>query len=111
MLSVCTGSRILHAAGLLKGKKATTYWKCLSELQEQGDVRIAEERFVRDGKIWTAAGVSAGIDMALAFIAAQAGDETAGKVQLYTEYYPSSVKYGRAHLSSGVPKYIKNKID
>ena len=111
VLSVCTGSLILHAAGLLKGKKATTYWSCLSELQEQGDVRILEERFVRDGKIWTAAGVSAGIDMALAFIAAQAGDDTAGKVQLYTEYYPSSVIYGHAHLSTRVPKYIKNEID
>jgi len=45
------------------------------------------------------------------FIAAYAGEDTAGKVQLYTEYYPSSVKYGRAHLSGRVPKYIKNEID
>ena len=58
-----------------------------------------------------AAGVSAGIDMALAFIADQAGEDTAGKVQLYTEYYPSTVKYGRAHLSERVPEYIKLELD
>lgn len=111
VLSVCTGALILQAAGLLHGKKATTYWSCLSELQEQGDVRIVEERFVRDGNIWTAAGVSAGIDMALAFIAEQAGEETASNVQLYTEYYPSSVRYGRAHLSEHVPQYMKRERD
>jgi len=66
-----------------------------------------EERFVRDNNIWTAAGVSAGIDMALALIADQAGEDTAGKVQLYIEYYPSTIKYGRAHLDEKVPKYIK----
>ena len=109
VLSVCTGSLILQAAGLLKGKKATTYWSCLAELQEQGDVSVVEERFVRDDNIWTAAGVSAGIDLALALIADQAGDETAGKVQLYMEYYPSTVKYGRAHLDEKVSKYIKRE--
>lgn len=107
VLSVCTGSLILQAAGLLQSKKATTYWSCRKELQERGDVSVVEERFVRDNNIWTAAGVSAGIDMALALIADQAGEETAGKVQLYIEYYPSTIKYGRAHLDEKVPKYIK----
>jgi len=107
VLSVCTGSLILQAAGLLQSKKATTYWSCRKALQERGDVSVVEERFVRDNNIWTAAGVSAGIDMALALIADQAGEETAGKVQLYIEYYPSTIKYGRAHLDEKVPKYIK----
>ena len=108
ILSVCTGSLVLHAAGLLRGKKATTYWGCLEELKKQGDVRVVDDRFVRDGNIWTSAGVSAGMDMALAFIADQAGEEIAGKVQLYTEYYPDSIRYGRSHLRDDLPGYIRS---
>jgi len=109
MLSVCTGVFILQAAGLLKGKKATTHWASLERLRKFPDMTVLEERFVRDGNIWTAAGVSAGIDLALAFIADQAGEETAGKVQLATEYYPSSVKYGHAHLLPEAPAYLRKE--
>jgi transcriptional regulator GlxA family with amidase domain len=69
ILSVCTGAFILQAAGLLKGKKATTHWASLERLRQFPDVRVVEERIVHDDNIWTAAGVSAGIDLALAFIA------------------------------------------
>jgi transcriptional regulator GlxA family with amidase domain len=51
VLSVCTGSLVLHSAGLLKGKKAATYWDCRAVLKERGDVTVLDERFVRDGKI------------------------------------------------------------
>ncbi|HYY58659.1 MAG TPA: DJ-1/PfpI family protein, partial [Pyrinomonadaceae bacterium] len=88
VLSVCTGAFILQAAGLLEGKRATTHWGSLDRLRAFGEVTVEEKRFVRDGHVWTAAGVSAGIDLALALVADQAGLEAAGKVQLYAEYYP-----------------------
>jgi transcriptional regulator GlxA family with amidase domain len=89
VLSVCTGSFILHSAGLLKGKKATTHFSMLDNLRDLPDVEVVEKRFVKDGKIWTSAGVSAGIDMALDLIAHEAGEETAGSIQLFAEYYPA----------------------
>ena len=66
-----------------------------------------EKRFIKDGKVWTSAGVSAGIDMALELIAQEAGEETAGKVQLYAEYYPAGTLYGTAHKEPQAPGYIK----
>ena len=107
VLSVCTGAFILQAAGLLKGKKATTHWRSLDRLRNFQDVTVMEQRFVRDGNIWTAAGISAGIDLALAFVAEQAGEEIAGKVQLSAEYYPNNAKYGSAHLTQEAPDYVK----
>jgi transcriptional regulator GlxA family with amidase domain len=67
-----------------------------------------EERFVNDEKIWTAAGVSAGIDLALAFISEYAGEEIASRVQLYAEYYPNNVRYGSAHKTDDAPKYLES---
>ncbi len=107
VLSVCTGSFILQAAGLLANKHATTHWGSLDRLRQFPDVTVVEERFVRDGNIWTAAGVSAGIDLALALVADVAGEETAGKVQKAAEYYPSSERYGSAHLTPPSPAYLK----
>lgn len=107
VLSVCTGTFILHAAGLLEGKEATTHWGSLGRLRERPGVTVVERRFVRDGGIWTAAGVSAGIDLALALIAEQAGEDVAGEVQLAVEYYPSPVRYGKAHLTPKAPEYLK----
>ncbi len=107
VLSVCTGAFILQAAGLLQGKKATTHWASLDRLRQFSEVDVVEQRFVRDGNIWTAAGVSAGIDLALALIADQAGEDIAGKVQLAVEYYPNYVRYGTAHLTSEAPAYLK----
>lgn len=109
VLSVCTGAFLLHRAGLLSGKRATTHWASLDRLRALGDVDVVEERFVRDGTLWTSAGVSAGTDLALAFIADAAGEETAGKVQLYTEWYPSSRRYGDADRGDPVPEYIRRR--
>jgi putative intracellular protease/amidase len=85
--SVCTGSLILAAAGLLAGKRATSHWLALEQLGRLG-ARAVSERVVFDGKIVTAAGVSAGIDMALALAARVAGDAVAQAIQLGIEYDP-----------------------
>jgi putative intracellular protease/amidase len=85
--SVCTGSLILAAAGVLEGKRATSHWLALEQLGRLGAVPVAE-RVVFDGKIVTAAGVSAGIDMALTLAARIAGDEVAQAIQLGIEYDP-----------------------
>ena len=106
ILSVCTGAFILHACGLLQGKKATTHWLSLKQLKELDDVEIVEDRIVRDGNIWTSAGVSAGIDLALAFIKHEAGDDTAGSVQSFAEYYPSGKNYGTFHKDPKAPGYL-----
>jgi transcriptional regulator GlxA family with amidase domain len=85
--SVCTGSLILAAAGLLEGKRATSHWLALEQLRELGAEPVSE-RVVFDGKIVTAAGVSAGIDMALSLAARVAGEEVAQAIQLGIEYDP-----------------------
>lgn len=108
LLSVCTGAFVLHAAGLLSGKKATTHWASLDRLRALGDVEVVEQRFVRDGDVWTSAGVSAGTDLMLAFIASVVGEEAAGKVQFGAEYYPSSIKYGGFENQAQAPAYVKN---
>jgi putative intracellular protease/amidase len=85
--SVCTGSMLLAAARLLEGKEATTHWASLERLREYGAIPTGH-RVVEQGKIMTAAGVSAGIDMALTLAARIAGDEFAQAVQLGIEYDP-----------------------
>ena len=85
--SVCTGSLILAAAGLLDRKRATSHWLALEQLRELGADAVSE-RVVFDGKLVTAAGVSAGIDMALALAAQIAGDAVAQAIQLGIEYDP-----------------------
>jgi transcriptional regulator GlxA family with amidase domain len=85
--SVCTGSLVLGAAGILEGKRATSHWLALDQLAELG-ATPTRERVVFDGKIVTAAGVSAGIDMALALTAQIAGEDFAQAMQLAIEYDP-----------------------
>ena len=85
--SVCTGSLVLAAAGVLTGVRATSHWLQLDLLEELG-ARPARERVVEEGKIITAAGVSSGIDMALRLAAHLAGDEVAQAIQLSIEYDP-----------------------
>jgi transcriptional regulator GlxA family with amidase domain len=85
--SVCTGALVLGAAGILDGKRATTHWAFLDRLSELGAEPITE-RVVEDGKVITAAGVSAGIDMALTLAARIAGNEVAQAIQLGIEYDP-----------------------
>jgi transcriptional regulator GlxA family with amidase domain len=85
--SVCTGSLILAAAGLLDGVRATTHWLAMSELEALGAHPVAE-RVVFEGKLVTAAGVSAGIDMALTLAERISGREVAQAIQLGIEYDP-----------------------
>jgi putative intracellular protease/amidase len=85
--SVCTGSLLLGAAGLLRGKRATSNWLLLEALRQFGADPVGG-RFVEDGKVVTAAGVTAGIDMALHLVAREAGPEMAQAVQLGIEYDP-----------------------
>lgn len=85
--SVCTGSLLLGAAGVLEAARATSHWLALEQLRAFGAEPVAE-RVVFDGKIVTAAGVSAGIDMALALAAEIAGLQVAQTIQLAIEYDP-----------------------
>lgn len=85
--SVCTGSLVLAAAGLLDGKRCTTHWLYLERLRELGAVPVAE-RVVVDGDTITAAGVSSGIDMALSLVGRVCGPELAQTIQLGIEYDP-----------------------
>jgi putative intracellular protease/amidase len=94
--SVCTGSLILGAAGLLHGRRATSHWLALDRLTAFG-ARPTSGRVVIDGKYVTAAGVSAGIDMALNLAQRIAGTQTAQAIQLMLEYDP------RPPLNAGSP--------
>ncbi len=94
--SVCTGSLILAAAGLLRGRTATSHWLALDRLAAY-DVTPSRQRVVRDGKYVTGAGVSAGIDLALTLAATVAGPEVAQMIQLAVEYDP------RPPFASGSP--------
>jgi transcriptional regulator GlxA family with amidase domain len=85
--SVCTGSLVLGAAGLLEGKRATTYWLALEDLARHGAIPT-KERVVFDGKVVTAAGVSSGIDMALTLAREIGGDDLSQMIQLGIEYDP-----------------------
>ncbi len=85
--SVCTGSLILGAAGLLEGKKATTHWMFRDVLAGLGATPVAQ-RWVEDGSVITAAGVSAGIDLALHLVERLAGRQLATNVQFGIEYDP-----------------------
>jgi len=85
--AVCTGALILGQAGLLRGLKVTTHWNYRERLAAFGAV-VLTERVVREGKIVTAAGVSAGIDMALRLVQWTAGDRAAQAIQLGIEYDP-----------------------
>jgi transcriptional regulator GlxA family with amidase domain len=85
--SVCTGALLLGAAGILEGLDATTHWFAYDELARYG-ARPTEQRVVRQGKVWTAAGVSAGIDLALTMVAEIWGPEVSQAIQLGIEYDP-----------------------
>ena len=88
LTSVCTGALVLGAAGLLKGKRATTHWAYHSLLGLQGAIPV-QERVVRDGNLLTGGGITAGIDFALTLAAELYGDDVAQLVQLQLEYAPA----------------------
>ena len=89
--SVCTGAILLHQAGFLEGKRATTHWGAKQELRDLGgNTEVVDgERWVHDGNVVTAAGVSAGIDMALYLVGQLKSPEDARKVQSFMEYQPA----------------------
>lgn len=96
--SVCSGSLILAAAGVLKGKRATSHWMVVPMLRTFGVTPVSDERIVREGRIVTAAGVSAGIDLGL-WLAGQLGGESRAKaIQLAIEYDPQP-PFDSGHVS------------
>lgn len=101
--SVCTGSLVLAAAGLLEGRRATSHWAYRDELSRFGAQPVGE-RVVVDGKYVTAAGVSAGIDMALQLTALEFGDDLAKGIQLGMEYDP------QPPFDSGSPEKADPKL-
>lgn len=94
--SVCTGAFVLHAVGLLTGKRAVTHWAAMEGLRSLGDVEVVDKRFVHDGNVVTAAGVSAGIDMALYLVGLLKGADAARAVQKAMEYYPQPPEFAEA---------------
>ncbi|MGH7390542.1 MAG: DJ-1/PfpI family protein [Candidatus Rokuibacteriota bacterium] len=114
--SVCTGSLLLAAAGILRGLEATTHWMSLERLAEFG-ARPVPRRVVEQGKVITAAGVSSGIDMALTLAARIAGDEVAQAIQLGIEYDPQppfsagSPRTAPAHVVEGVRRRMRARLE
>jgi len=102
--SVCTGALVLGAAGLLIGRKATTHWQSHSLLEAFGAVPV-RRRVARDGKLVTAAGVSAGIDMALTLAGLLWGDAVAQGIQLRMEYAPEP-PYAAGAPESAPPELV-----
>src|SRR5581483_4287525 len=111
--SVCSGALIPGAAGILKGLPATTHWYTMSALRLMGANPKPEERIVQAGKVVTAAGVSAGIDLALWLAGQIAGQERAEAIQLYIEYDPHP-PFDAGHISKAserVRKLAKEMLD
>ena len=107
LASVCTGALVLGAAGLLDGYKATTHWQSLDMLEEFGAVPV-RERVVVDRNRVTAAGVSAGIDMALTLVGREWGPDIACEIELNMEYDPRP-PFGVGHPSIA-PKAVVEKL-
>jgi len=111
--SVCTGSLILGAAGVLRGLRATSHWSALEQLRSF-DAEPTRERVVVQGKVITAAGVSSGIDMGLRLAQLEAGDQVAQAIQLGIEYDPAppfdagSPKKAPAHIVEAVRGFLEN---
>jgi putative intracellular protease/amidase len=109
--SVCTGSLLLGAAGILEGLDATSHWVALPDLERYGATSTLE-RVVERGKVITSAGVSSGIDMALVLAARLAGDEVAQAIQLSIEYDPKPPfnAGSPATAPASVVEYVKANI-
>ena len=93
LASVCTGSLLLGAAGLLEGRTATTHFGALDNMAEllPGTTVDRERHFIRDGDVWTAAGIAAGIDLSLRIVADHHGEDVARETAKYMEYpYPET---------------------
>ncbi len=101
--SVCTGSLVLGAAGLLKGKRATCHWNALEHLTLLGAIPVSE-KVVIDGNIVTGAGVTSGIDFALTLAGLLEGEQVAREIQLAIEYDP------QPPFDSGSPKTAPREV-
>jgi putative intracellular protease/amidase len=102
--SVCTGSWVLGAAGLLQGRRATSNWYRLTQILPRWGAIPVAARHVRDGKYWTSAGVSAGIDLAFALIASIDGDDAARAAMLRLHYRP------QPPLDAGTPETTDDRV-
>ena len=102
--SVCTGSTLLAAAGILTGRPATTHWAVRDHLAGQG-ARVSTDRVVVDGDVITAAGVSAGLDMGLVVAARLWGDLRAQSIQLFVEYAPQP-PFSAGSLETAPPEVL-----
>lgn len=91
MASVCTGAFVFERAGLLAGRRATTHWSALDRLEELGVTVDRDARYVDEGQVVTAAGVSAGIDMALHLVARLDSPKMSADVRRYIQYEPAAV--------------------
>ena len=101
--SVCTGSLVLGAAGLLKGKRATCHWAAIDHLKLLGAIPVSE-KVVIDGNVVTGAGVTSGIDFVLALAAILENEQVAREIQLQIEYDPAPP------FDSGSPKSAAREI-
>ena len=104
--SVCSGALILGAAGLLKGLPATTHWAGIPVLNQFGAIPKPQSRIVKNGKIITAAGVSAGIDLGLLLVSEVLGAERAKIAQLLIEYDPQP-PFNAGHMSNAEASVVK----
>jgi cyclohexyl-isocyanide hydratase len=104
LTSVCTGSLVLGAAGLLKGKRATCHWAAIEHLKPLGATPVSE-RVVIDGNIVTGAGVASGIDFALKLAAILEGEDVARQIQLQIEYDPDP-PFNSGSLKSAAPELV-----
>lgn len=112
--SVCTGSLVLGAAGVLKGKRATSHW-CVVSLLSQFGATPANERIVRDGNVITAAGVSAGLDFGSALVAELRGKPLAEMAALIAEYapeppFPGTVETARPEIAGAAAAMLQNFV-
>lgn len=105
VLTICTGAFILQGSGAIQGKQSTTYWRSINELEAAG-VQALGQRIVQDGKFWSGGGVTSGIDLAFAFIAATAGKPVAGALQLILEYFPPHINYAEEGQDGCLPPYV-----
>lgn len=111
--SVCTGAWILGATGLLKGRNVSTHWYAAKEIMASYGAHYQNKRWVKDGKYWTAAGVSAGIDMGLAMVEATKGKTYTEFVMLNMEYDPQPPTYGGScdKTNPGLVSYTSEMYD
>jgi transcriptional regulator GlxA family with amidase domain len=129
VVSICSGAFLLAAAGLLKNRRATTHWRSVALLQQlHPDIAVERDAlYVRDGRIWTSAGVTAGMDLALALVREDLGDEVAlavarrhvlflmrpgGQSQFSAHLEPEAFARGRlAPLLRWIPEHVGDDLD